>query len=81
MSCPVKLLVVVHVCGSEIFSAGVVLVWKLVGAGSMSRVGRAFFRAHGAYRIHCGVHPGDSLWYALRGFTVVCIEGIHCGVH
>ena len=27
-----------------------VLVWKLVGAGSMSRVGRAFFRAQGAYR-------------------------------
>ena len=31
--------------------------------------------------IHCGVHGGDSLWCALRGFTVVCIEEIHCGVH
>ena len=31
---------------------------------------------------HCGVHRGDSLWYAVRAFTVVCIEGIHlqCGV-
>ena len=45
-----QLLAVVHVCGSESFSAGVVLVWKWVCAGSMSRVGRAFFRAQGAYR-------------------------------
>ena len=34
----------------------------------------------GIERIHCGVHGGDSLWCALRSFTVVWMEEIHCGV-